>query len=418
MKSTSTTQSQVTTSATGRISSRSLRTQSLLLRTSALSALVGLVLCLLLASLSVRAIREQEFNLREESLMSGIDEMQAHLDAGSWPDLHNNRHVVSALRQRTSADQFATEFRTLDNGLHELPTGRYQGFAVMIVERGSYQLLYGIDYSAANQAHRRYLRIGVGLIAIAVLIAAALGYFYARRLALRVKSVADQVIQGSHDHSLVIAPARISEIDTLVDAINQYRSELAAARVSEQSFLADVSHALRTPVAVLQSSLDLLGQEHAGTPAWQRADRNVRDLRLQLDALLLSARSIITQAEETIALPELIDEVLQTHPLRAETVIDVDIPVTLRLQGRTRVLRWVIQQSLRGFDLYKLILVRWHQDRLIIRSSGNEAPQLPAAHLLERVCAREQWQLEIEGDQLQLIFPVSASANGINRNLR
>jgi signal transduction histidine kinase len=402
----------------GKTKEHDLRTQSLLLRTAMLSALISLLLCVLLASLAIGALREQERNLREESLQSGIDEMQAHLSAGGWPDLHNDRHVVSAVRNRQTGEQFLPALQALGNGLHELQTGSYPGFSVLVVDRGDYQLLYGIDFSVTNRAHQRYLQWGLVMIALSVLIAAALGYFYARRLALRVNAVALQVRQRSADDSSPIARAHISEIDTLVDAVNQYRGELAVARLSEQTFLADVSHALRTPVAVLQSSLDLLGQTQAQTPAWQRADRNVRDLRIQLDALLLSARSGVQQASEPIALQSLIDELLQGHPLRAETVIDLEVPKALSLRARARVLHWVLQQCLRSFEHCELITLRWQHDRLILQSNVRQPPQLPSAHLLQCVCDREDWQLRIESDQLQIIFPESALVGEINGNLR
>jgi signal transduction histidine kinase len=99
-------------------------------------------------------------------------------------------------------------------------------------------------------------------------------------------------------------------------AVEQANSRLAATLDREQRFVADVAHQLRTPLAILRASIDLLTADTASDPAAVRqtlaeVEREAERLGRTVDDLLALSRADASQpiATEPVDLLELIDAV-------------------------------------------------------------------------------------------------------------
>ena len=92
------------------------------------------------------------------------------------------------------------------------------------------------------------------------------------------------------------------ELTRLARTFDEMLERLERAFQSQRDFLADTSHDLRTPLAVIQSNVELVGTDRAATVEdWERTGeivgRNVKKMAVMIDGLLAAARLQIGKAE-------------------------------------------------------------------------------------------------------------------------
>ncbi|MCU1350811.1 MAG: two-component sensor histidine kinase [Acidimicrobiales bacterium] len=106
-------------------------------------------------------------------------------------------------------------------------------------------------------ARTRKAWLAMGLLAIAVLVAAALlAVGLARRLVRPVASLSDAAARlGDGDFATRAAHSGIDEVDRAADALNATASRLGGLLERERAFSADASHQLRTPLTALHVHL-------------------------------------------------------------------------------------------------------------------------------------------------------------------
>lgn len=83
-----------------------------------------------------------------------------------------------------------------------------------------------------------------------------------------------------------------AEVHSLVNAINELIQRLHAFVERERAFSRDASHELRTPIAALKGSLEVLERRHPllFDPAIDRMHRNIKNMQAVTETLLLLAR--------------------------------------------------------------------------------------------------------------------------------
>ncbi len=120
---------------------------------------------------------------------------------------------------------------------------------------------------------------------IAVLLAAALGWFVSRRISAPVLALTDATARMAHGDLTSRANVRSQdEIGQLGRSFNEMADQMEATVTALRQFVSDASHELRTPLTALRTNLDLaLDERNAG----DREDylRRARALVLRLDDL-------------------------------------------------------------------------------------------------------------------------------------
>ncbi|CAI3103696.1 Sensor protein QseC [Acinetobacter calcoaceticus] len=120
-------------------------------------------------------------------------------------------------------------------------------------------------------------------------------------------------------------PDVITEIQPVIDALNQLLARLQRALVAEQRFTADASHELRSPLSAIQMRLQVLQRKYQHVPElhqdFERIQEDVSRSTKILENLLLLARLEPNEAEQ----PELPKAVIDLNYLLARVIETVDL---------------------------------------------------------------------------------------------
>ena len=159
--------------------------------------------------------------------------------------------------------------------------------------------------------------------------------------------------------SIDLGPVRDTadaELAAMIEALDQLAARVDAAIERERVFTRDAGHELRTPVAVLKGSLDLLEREDRDRPDRERETlsrmrRTVDDMEALLETLLLLARGeAAPSGEETVVNDVAASEIgaLAPQAARAGDTVCLHEREELRVQAPERVLRIVLGNLLRN----------------------------------------------------------------------
>ncbi len=177
-----------------------------------------------------------------------------------------------------------------------------------------------------------------------------------------------------------------AEVLTMIDALDRFASRLDAALERERIFTRGAGHELRTPLAVLKGSLELI--ERLGTQsgierssaerqALVRMGRTLEDMEALLETLLLLAREeSVAQAEEDVLVCELAAEQIEVlAPLAARrgNQVTLDAAGDLRLRCPPRALQILLDNLLRNALTYTdqgQVKVSVHADGISVSDSG------------------------------------------------
>ena len=151
---------------------------------------------------------------------------------------------------------------------------------------GDGQWLLAQSDSAHSDRHPAFLSL-LAMIAVAVAICA---HPIVRRLTIRLERLKASVDRfGTGDLTSRVAVEGSDEIAAIAQSFNRSVARIEELVNSQRTLLANASHELRSPLARLRMSVELVG---AATSADQRAEieRNVSELDQLIDEILLASR--------------------------------------------------------------------------------------------------------------------------------
>ena len=189
--------------------------------------------------------------------------------------------------------------------------------ATLLVARDTEHLLSAL-------AHLRWLLAGA--CSAAVLACLGLMAWTVRRGLRPVATIADRIESvGRKDLSDRLEIDGVPrELLPIVHRLNELLQRLHAAFVRERAFSADVAHELRTPLAGLETALEVCSSRQRQPQDYQKVVRHclhaVRQMHAMVDNLLVLARAEagnIALERTTFSLPSLIDETWQQFTPRA-----------------------------------------------------------------------------------------------------
>jgi hypothetical protein len=190
----------------------------------------------------------------------------------------------------------------------------------------------------------------LGLVGLAV----ALGsYPIIRRLTLRLEALQSGVERwGSGDLSTRLNADGKDEVAFLAQRFNQAAQRIETLMNSHKSLLANASHELRSPLARIRMSLELMGAD-AASPQRTEISRSIQELDQLIDEILLASRLDARQAHaepmESLDLTGLAAE--ECARAQAELARS-DTGQSLVIQGSPRLLRRLMRNLLENAKRY------------------------------------------------------------------
>ena len=224
----------------------------------------------------------------------------------------------------------------------------------------------------------------LGLVGLAV----ALGsYPIIRRLTLRLEALQSGVERwGTGDLSTRLNADGKDEVAFLAERFNQAAQRIETLMNSHKSLLANASHELRSPLARIRMSLELINLENT-SPQRIEISRSINELDQLIDEILLASRLDARQADaepfESLDLTGLAAE----ECARANAELGLSATgQSLVMQGSPRLLRRLIRNLLENAKRYgqgdatvELMQKRIRQQEFVVIAVHDRGPGVPLA---------------------------------------
>ncbi|MGV8912624.1 MAG: sensor histidine kinase [Rhodoglobus sp.] len=127
----------------------------------------------------------------------------------------------------------------------------------------------------------------------------------------RLRRSAAELVRSRNDELLPVGPAR-DEIAELAHALNELIVQLRASAERERNIVSDASHEFRTPLAIIQTQLELAQRDAHSVPQMQEdvaaAQRSVARLTALATSMLELSRIDAQAVAESTTVDALIDE--------------------------------------------------------------------------------------------------------------
>lgn len=265
--------------------------------------LLGFLLSLLFAAATVFIAEDYEHIIVDEILRGQAEDYSLRLAADPSVPLPQTHRLSGYLRRADGSGQVPAEFAQLPPGIHESDKEAADGIHIGVFDTDLGRMFFVINLS---DIERMELDLNWFLAAVIVLgtgIAGWLGWIFAGRTLVPVRKLAQAVdaLPARPQISDLAQTVSDDELGKLASAIDRYQARLVEADAHERRLYADASHELRTPIAVVRASAEVLLDDPAASDysrqRLQRLDRGMRELGDLLDVLLDLARRREPQLE-------------------------------------------------------------------------------------------------------------------------
>jgi two-component system sensor histidine kinase GlrK len=249
---------------------------------------------------------------------------QAALGALSDSEVRLQKLLVAPQRGVDVQAQLAQGYARLTDGAQATLASTNQ-----VTERAIVRL-----EETASQGRQKWLYLAVATAAIAIALAIVFAVLIARpirQLDLAIRQM------GTADFTHAIEVNGPQDMRYLGQRLEWLRSRLHELEEQQNRFLRHVSHELKTPLTAVREGAELLRDRVAGdlSPGQKEIVRIVRENTLQLQKLIEDlltyhqTRAIESQAQESVALPDVVRQVIKEHKLAAfarMVTIDAQLP--------------------------------------------------------------------------------------------
>jgi signal transduction histidine kinase len=250
----------------------------------------------------------------------------------------------------------------------------------------------------------RNLQVGYGVaLAIMALVSGVLAWLVAGRVLAPLRTItatAERISDTNLSERLAMRGPR-DELRLLADTIDRLLERLEAAFDAQRRFVANASHDLRTPLAMMRTTLDVAIAKPGGVPgqtreldAELRVDLDHADRLLESFLTLARAQNGQLDEHDQVALEPLITAALTA---RADQITAKRLTVethfaAVEVAGSATLLRRMVENVIEnavhhnqpgGSVKITLILLNGQQARLIIDSSGRMLDQSAVAELTQ-----------------------------------
>ena len=236
------------------------------------------------------------------------------------------------------------------------------------------------------------LPFGFGWMIAVVGLAVALGaYPVIRRLTLRLEALQRGVERwGSGDLSTRVNAEGSDEVAFLASRFNNAAERIETLMNSHKALLANASHELRSPLARIRMSLELMGAD-AASPQRIEISRSINELDQLIDEILLASRLDAKQSDaepfEALDLTGLAAEECARVNAELDTGFGADgTGPSLTVRGSPRLLRRLLRNLLENARRYsngdvslELVQLRTGHQAMAVIKVHDRGPGVPAA---------------------------------------
>ena len=237
----------------------------------------------------------------------------------------------------------------------------------------------------------------LGLLPVAILLVGAGTWWLVGRALRPVESVRARVAQIHADRltERVPVPPSHDEVAQLASTMNEMLDRLETGQQAQRSFVADASHELRSPLATLRVSLDVVGDRPSGA-RWHDA-RDVMRIEVErmsrlVDNLLLLAKiddQGLSLAADEVDLDDLVGE--EARRLRTHEDISVEVSIVpVRVVGDrdrlAQVIRNLVENAVRaaGGQIGLAVSSSGAEAVLVVEDDGDGIPAADHDRVFER----------------------------------
>lgn len=328
---------------------------------------LGLVLSLIFAAAVVYTADRYEAILIEEVLRGQAEDYSLRLIANPSLPLPQTHRLSGFRRDPSGRSDIPSAYAGLTPGFHESENEDVDGIHVGVFDTDAGRLVFVMDLRDIEQLEQVLAWFLAAMVVLGTALAGWLGWLFSSGTIAPVARLAEAVdaLPTQPRATALAGSLGQDELGRLASAIDRYQARLVEADASERAFFADASHELRTPVAVVRGTAEVLldgSQADAGTRLrLRRLDRGMQELTDLLDVLLGLARR-----------REPVPEVLDAHDLLQEAAsADAEAsPVSIEATGSLRLPRHESLLLLRS--LIRRILPPEEEGRLLLRLNGSD----------------------------------------------
>jgi signal transduction histidine kinase len=257
-----------------------------------------------------------------------------------------------------SARAAPPEFAELDPGVHDEVITSTGQFIVFVTDSAQGRSVIAMEISGLERAERTLMMtLGLSTGAIMTLLA-IVAYFGTGWLVKPLSDIATTVASFAPNRKEQRLPLNESapyEAKVITQAFNEYLRRIDQFLERERSFLNMASHELRTPIAVITSSVEVeMDRRRAGDdPFLLNILTTARDMERLVSMLLALAKdpARLRGSEEIVELAQLIPSIVDDHAFLAkhkELSFAIDLEPSIKVAAPPLVARAAIGNLLRN----------------------------------------------------------------------
>lgn len=398
-------------------------------RVALLFAAFGALISVLMAVMLYQGAHDLGQRLVDETLSAELDDYIARRERNPASLPPSTVIVQGYVRGPDGKGEVPGYLSNLSPGRHDISLGTL-GYRVAVLERGgtSYYLLYDTSLLALREQRFAWM---LGLMVIAMTLLSALGGIWISRTV--VAPVADLAAKVRHrkphdwEHPLS-EDFPSGEVGELARVFDRHMIRMRAFMERERAFSGDLSHELRTMLAVVLSTTEILLDDSLTEKQKSRVsriDRAARDMAELGTALLLMTREDgAATAGGGCVLATVVREVIeeQRHLLTGKEVVvevvtdpDVHLPVD---PGLVKIMVANLVRNAFSYTSAGKVAITQDARKVVVSDTGKGIPsqsmeQVFVRHfrdiasegagiglsLVKRICDRYGWHIRLESTE-------------------
>ena len=274
----------------------------------------------------------QEFAIQHSLLSSELDDFIRHRALDPNYTLHTGA-LRAYVRDAKSSRTIPAQLRTLPPGLHEEIDIAGRSLTVLVRDVAGQRLYMTIDLTQQESEESSLFDWIMLYLLLGACILSGVIWWLSGKLLRPVSDLVaaiDRVQPDEREQRIAVSADSVTEIATIVGAMNRYLERADGFVLRERAFIDSVSHELRTPIAVIAGATEVIDADPALPDSSRRPLARIRqtaaDVEQLITALLVLAKAParLRASGESCRLEDLLPDIVSAHEhLRKEKALRI-----------------------------------------------------------------------------------------------